>query len=143
MSHKMIMDFRITVQPDLISEVECPTGKAKIIPFDGWVKSELFTGKLLPGAADVQFTNPGGIRHMCAQYMFEGTDRDGRPCRLFVSNNGYFEPGRTPKPFHTCPTFLTDSAVLGEYLHQARFRTEGKTEEDGLHIRVYDVLSQE
>lgn len=143
MSHKMIMDFHINIHSDDISRLECKTGKATIIPFDGWVKSELFTGKLLPGAADVQFTNASGIRHMCAQYMFEGTDSSGSPCKLFVSNNGYFEPNHQPGPFQTCPTFLTDSEVLGEYLHQARFRTEGKTEEDGLHIRVYDVLLEE
>jgi hypothetical protein len=117
-------------------------GNVKIIPFGGWVKSELFSGTMLPGGADVQVTNASGIRHMCAQYMFEGIDHTGEACKLFVSNNGYFEPGSKPKPFHTCPTMMTDSEALSEYLHQARFRAEGKREEDGLHIRIFDVLQE-
>lgn len=139
---KMIMDFHISVYREQISTMVCETGKVKILPFGGWVESDLFTGKILPGAADVQITNASGIRHMCAQYMFEGTDSTGTPCKLFVKNNGYFEPGREPKPFHTCPTMMTDSKALAPYLQQARFRAEGKSEEDGLHIRIFDVMKE-
>lgn len=140
---KLVFDFHVDVYRDQISELVCETGKAKIIPFGGSVESELFTGKLLPGGADVQFTNACGIRHMQAQYMFEGVDYTGTPCKLFVSNNGYFEPAHQPKPFHACPTFLTDSKALAPYLHQARFRDEGIREADCLHIRIYDVLEEE
>lgn len=140
---KCILDFQIEVRSDQVSELTCGIGKVKIIPFDGRVQSELFAGRLLPGAADIQITNASGIRHMCAQYMFEGVDASGTPCRLFVCNNGYFEPGHRPKPFHACPTFMTDSEALGEYLHQPRFRAEGSREEDCLHIRIFDVLREE
>ncbi len=54
-----------------------PDGKVKIIPFTGTVDGNLFQGVVMPGAADVQITNPAGVRHMCAQYMLEGIDVTG------------------------------------------------------------------
>ena len=140
---RLIMDFRVTVHTQLISRIRCETGEAAIIPFDAVVESELFTGKTCPGAADVQVTNASGIRHMCAQYMFEGVDFTGAPCKLFVRNDGYFEPGSRPRPFCTCPSFLTDSKALAGYLHQAIFRAEGESDEECLHIRIFDVVPEE
>ena len=120
-----IMEVNVCFDPAEISVMESPLGKVCMIPFYGDVASELFTGKILPGACDVQVTNAGGIRHMCAQYMYEGTDREGNACHLFVKNDGFFEPGSEPHPFRTCPTIMTDSPALAPYLTQARFRTEG------------------
>lgn len=137
---KLVFDFHIDIYGDKVSAMECEIGKVVIIPFGGEVKSELFTGHLLPGAADVQVTNAAGIRHMQAKYMFDGVDADGKPCKLFVNNNGFFEPDSMPNPFHACPTFMTDSKKLGAYLHQPRFRAEGCMEDDGLHIKIYDVI---
>lgn len=136
---KLIMDFHVTVRREECSHLDCETGRAVIIPFDATVKSELFTGKTLPGAADVQVTNAAGIRHMCAKYMFEGVDYTGTPCKLFVCNDGFFEPNSRPRPFHACPHFMTDSCTLADYLHQEIFRAEGIQEDDCLHIRIYDV----
>lgn len=139
---KMIMDFHVTVRSEECSRITCDTGAAAIIPFDATVESELFAGKTLPGAVDVQVTNSAGIRHMCAQYMFEGTDINGAACKLFVCNSGFFEPNSRPRPFQACPTFLTDSKTLGDYLHKAIFRAEGSTE-DCLHIRIFDETRDE
>lgn len=141
--HKLVFDFHVDVYRDQVSEIDIPTGRVKILPFGGTVESELFTGKILPGGADVQITNAAGIRHMCARYMFEGTDYTGAACKLFVDNNGYFEPGRTPRPFQTCPTMITDSVALAPYLHQPIFRAEGMRDDECLHIRIYDVTAEE
>ena len=138
-----IMEFIIKLKPGETSRMECPTGKVAFLPFEGYVKSDLFTGTILPGAADVQTTDASGIRHMCARYMFKGTDCEGKECYLFVDNNGYFEPGSQPSPFRTCPTFLTDSEALAPYLHQARFRTEGHPGDGGPVIKVFDVLKED
>lgn len=137
---RAIMEFHIQLREELISGMKGPAGAATIIPFTGWVDAPLFSGRILPGAADVQTTDASGTCHMCAQYMFEGKDFTGADCRLFVRNDGYFEPGREPAPFHTCPKFLTDSLPLGEYLHQSRFRGEGIMDKKGLRIVIYDVL---
>ena len=64
-------------------------------------------------------------------------------CKLFICNEGFFEPGSHPRPFHARPTFLTDSKALGGYLMQDRFRAEGSMEDDCLHIRIYDVLKKD
>lgn len=137
---KPIMVFNITINRDDISFMEAPYGKAMMIPFGGTVESELFTGKVLPGACDVQITNAAGIRHMCAQYMFEGTDKEGKACHLFVKNDGYFEPHSNPQPFKAYPTLMTDSGALAPYFSQARFRAEGHSTDNGVDIYIFDTL---
>ncbi len=135
----LIMEIKVVLARDKISELEASNGKAKIIPFSGRVDSPLFSGEILPGAADVQMTNAAGVRHLCAQYMLQGVDSEGNPCRLFISNNGYFERDHRPKPFEACPTFLTDSPVLGPYLQGAHFRAEGHSSPEGVNIRIFDI----
>lgn len=140
MDEKCIMEFVISIKRDDISTMATNRGKVTMIPFDGYVDSKLFTGKILPGGVDVQITNAAGIRHMCARYMFEGVDETGEPCYLFVDNNGYFEPNHEPSPFFTYPTFISDSEVLDSYLRQGRFRAEGHSTKDGVIIKVFDIL---
>ena len=138
----LIMTFHITIDRNAVSEVRTAGRMAKIIPFAGFVDSEHFKGKVLPGAADVQTTDAAGIRHMCAKYMFEGTDAEGRKCRLFVENNGYFEPGSRPKPFHACPTFMSDSPYLSDLLSRPVYRAEGHSTEAGVDIMIFDVTKE-
>lgn len=139
MNGKPIMEFNILVNREKISTMETTVGKVTIIPFSGDVASPLFSGRILPGAADIQVTNAAGIRHMCARYMFEGTDYTGASCRLFVENNGYFERDHQPRPFEAMPAFMTDSPALAKYLHGSHFRTEGHPSESGVTIKVFDV----
>ena len=141
---KLIMEVQVTFDPEIqIPAMEGPLGKVVMIPFGGHVESELFTGDILPGACDVQITNAGGIRHMCAQYMFAGKDMTGADCHVFVQNNGYFEPGSNPMPFRTCPIIMTDSEALLPYFSQARFRTEGWPGEKGVTIKFFDILGDD
>ena len=136
---KPLMVFHITIDRTKISRIE---NKAVIIPFGGYVKSDLFSGSILPGACDVQTYDAAGIRHMCAKYMFEGKDMNGQPCRLFVENNGWFEPGSRPAVFHATPTFMTDSEDLAEILERPCFRSEGHHSEAGVDIHIYKVSRQ-
>lgn len=134
------MTFHIVLNHELVSHMEAGPRSAVIIPFTGTVESPLFTGRVLPGAADVQQVNAAGVRHMCARYMFEGTDSSGSPCKLFVENNGYFQRDGAPKPyFDATPTFLTDSPLLAPYLHTARFRAEGHGTDVGVDILIFDI----
>lgn len=140
---KLVFDFQIHTDDSQVSELRATNGIVLMIPFGGHVESELFTGNILPGGIDVQVENAARIRHMCARYMFEGVDYTGTPCRLFVDNNGYFEPNtRNFNPFRTCPTFMTDSKALAPYLEGAHFRAEGHIKEDGLHILVFDTREE-
>lgn len=134
-----VMTFHIIIDRTSISTLEAGNSKAVIIPFGGYTESEYFKGRILPGAADVQTVDAAGIRHMCAKYMFEGTDGQGNKCRLFVENNGYFEPGSSPSPFHACPVFLSDSEYLNDILAKPVYRAEGHSTKEGVDIRIYDV----
>ena len=80
---------------------------------------------------------------MCAKYMFTGHDCEGNECRLYVENNGYLQPvNRQDAHFNACPRFITDSAVLGSYLCQNRFRSEVQGKEWGIEIRIYDICPE-
>ena len=138
---KLIMTFQIFCDDAGVSDMSGPYGAVTIIPFTGKVESGLFTGEILPGAADVRVENPAGSRNMCAKYMFRGKDSAGNDCFLFVENNAYFTAANRKDPFlHACPRFITDSLVLGEYLCQQRFRSEVQGRDWGVEIRIYDVL---
>lgn len=139
MKKEPIIIVHVTVDNQNISRMEMPDGAVAIIPFTGTVEGELFSGKVMPGAADVQITNPAGVRHMCAQYMLEGTDNTGAACRIFVENHGYFERDHHPKPFETWPLLRTDSVALRGYLHGTHFRAEGHSTETGVDIWVFDT----
>ena len=137
-----IMIFKVYADDSEVSNLECPYGAVTMIPFRATVESDLFTGETRPGAVDVQIENPGMSRHMCAKYMFEGTDKAGNHCRLFVKNDSYLAPIMRNEPyFDGCPTFLTDSPILGEYLCSQHFRSEVSGAEWGVEIRIYDVLN--
>ena len=141
-AEKQVMSFVIEIEEGTITDMKGPYGGVTFIPFTGYVESELFSGKIVPGAADIQVENPAGCRNMCAKYMFKGVDREGKECFLFVENNGYFSPADdVKKPFIAAyPRFITDSAALGPYLSQARFRSEVHGREGGVEIRIIDVL---
>ena len=136
------MTFHITIARSEITRLESPTAKVTFIPFGGTVDSPYFKGKVMPGAADVQVTDASGMRHMCAKYIFEGTDGEGKHCHLFVENNGYLAECMRNDPFiNAYPYFMTDSPVLGEYLSQQRFRSEVQGRDFGVEIRIYDVMN--
>ena len=137
-----IMVFHIQTFKDKTSTLTSSAGTVKIIPFSGSVKSELFCGKVLPGAADVQVTNAAGIRHMCAKYMFEGTDFNGKKCHLYVENNGYFERDSSPSPFHAYPVFMSDSPELAEILSKPVYRSEGHPSAAGVDILIFDTTRE-
>jgi hypothetical protein len=140
---KLILTVAVTIDSGQISSLQGPGGEVLCIPFSGTVSGELFSGRVCPGAADVQRVNLSGVRHMCARYMLEGTDYTGASCRIFVENNGWFsrktEPGA---PFQTVPTFLTDSQALAPYLHRNQFVGEGTPGPNGVTIRLYESLPQ-
>ena len=140
---RRIMTFQIFIDNTLISDMKGPYGGVTFIPFTGRVESELFTGEVVLGAADIQVENPAGCRNMCAKYMFRGKDSTGEDCYLFVENNAYYSPAKKTDSFISAyPRFITDSRVLGEYLSQARFRSEVHGVEGGVEIWIFDVVGE-
>ncbi|MCR5826496.1 MAG: DUF3237 domain-containing protein [Oscillospiraceae bacterium] len=139
MADKLVMELHIELEADKVTELTCPVGAVRMLPFVGTVQSALFTGVVAPGGMDTQVTDAAGTRNMSARYMLVGRDCSGAPCHIYVDNEGWFTNGAHPQPFVTVPTFLTDSAVLAPYLHQRRFRGEGHPGEKGPTIRFYEV----
>jgi len=141
---KLILTVHVHIDRSEITSLNGPGGEVVCIPFGGTVSGDLFSGHVCPGAVDVQRVNLSGVRHMCARYMLDGVDYMGKPCRIFVENNGWFTQDLTPgTAFRTVPTLITDSQALSPYLHQNRFAGEGSPSPDGVTIRLYDVLPQQ
>ena len=114
-------------------------GEVEMIPFKGSVDCELFRGIVEPCGVDTQVVNAAGVRHMSARYMLTGKDSAGKDAHIYVENNGWFEEKYRSMPFHTVPTFYTDSEVLAPYLHRNQFEGEGHIKEDGLHIYFFEI----
>ena len=134
------MRFEIFINGEEISSLENSCGKVIMIPFTGRVESALFTGKILPGACDVQIEDVAKIRRLCARYMFSGQDGEGNPCKLFVENTGFVAPSNVNESFiRACPRFLSDSPALSSYLSVPHFRSEIQGTEKGVEIRIFDT----
>ena len=137
MADKLILQIHVTMDMKDCSFLKGPVGEVVMIPFGGTAEGEIFNGVVRPGGVDCQRVNLAGVRHMCARYMLEGTDSAGEKCHIFVDNNGYFTGMQMP--FHTVPTFMTDSKTLAPYLHRNKFRAEGHPREGGVTIKFFEV----
>ncbi|MBR5932175.1 MAG: DUF3237 family protein [Lachnospiraceae bacterium] len=140
MEKKPIMDLKIDFNGPVL-KMQGEVAEVVMIPFKGSVKSDIFNGIIEPCGVDTQVVNAAHVRHMSARYMLTGKDNTGADAHIFVENNGWFDDTAAPAgtSFRTVPTFYTDSAALAPYLHSTRFSGEGSMEEDGLHIRFYEV----
>lgn len=142
MADKLIMEVYVELEPEKVVELTGNTCKVKMLPFVGTVKGEIFNGAVAPGGVDTQVTNAVGVRNMSARYMLVGTDKAGKPCRIYVDNEGWFTNGEQPRPFTTVPTFLTDSETLAPYLHRNKFRGEGHPGEKGPTIKFFEIMDE-
>ena len=138
MSRKCILDIKIEANGPAL-HMKGENGEVDMIPFKGSVDCDLFHGIVEPCGVDTQVVNAAQVRHMSARYMLTGTDADGQAAHIYIENNGWFDDTQKSMPFHTVPTFYTDSKCLAAYLHRNQFTGEGIEEEDGLHIRFYEI----
>ena len=141
MDRKPIMDIKIEANGPAI-HLQGENGEVLMVPFKGSIKSDLFNGIVEPCGVDTQIVNAANVRHMSARYMLTGKDSAGQDAHIYVENNGWFDDLTKTMPFHTVPTFYTDSKTLAPYLHCNRFVGEGVDEADGLHIYFYEIGGQ-
>ncbi len=141
MKQKPVMDIKIEANGPAI-HLQGENGEVLMVPFKGSVKSDLFNGIVEPCGVDTQVVNAAHVRHMSARYMLTGKDSTGKDAHIFVENNGWFDDLTKTMPFHTVPTFYTDSVALAPYLHRNAFTGEGVDETDGLHIYFYEIGGQ-
>lgn len=140
MERKPILDIKIVSNGENL-HLEGENGVIDMIPFKGSVDCELFKGIVEPCGVDTQVRNAAMVRHMSARYMLTGKDKDGQDAHIYIENNGWFDEreGHMTMPFHTVPTFYTDSKALAPYLHRNQFVGEGHILEDGLHILFFEI----
>lgn len=141
MAKKAIFDIHIEANGPAL-HLKGENAEVDMIPFKGTVESELFSGIVEPCGVDTQVVNAAYVRHMSARYFMTGTDKAGKNAHIYVENNGWFDDRTKTMPFHTVPTFYTDSEALAPYLHSTRFEGEGVEEADGLHIYFYEIGGQ-
>ena len=110
--------LRIHVRLTVTQQVQGKMGRAMMLGFTGTCESAVFNGKVLEGGIDTQIQLEGEPLHLSARYIMRGTDLSGRPCSIFIENNGMAaEDGR----IRTTPRILTDSDALS-YLETAELR---------------------
>ena len=141
MDRDVLSHYNLRARAGEVTLLEGENGSVVMIPFKGSVKSELFNGIVEPCGVDTQIRNAAMVRHMSARYMLTGTDCEGKEAHIYIENNGWFDErgGHMTMPFHTVPTFYTDSKALAPYLHRNQFEGEGHMLEDGLHILFFEI----
>lgn len=107
-------------------------GSVQMILFDGYCRSNIFQGNILPGGVDTQVLKPDGSGSLSARYMLHGTDADGNSCKLFIENNA--ETGKEQPPV-TQPRIYTDNPRL-KWLETADLYGKMLTENGQLVISV-------
>lgn len=115
-------------------EVKGKTGEAMMICFDGSCDCENFKGKILPGGVDTQKEWYPQARTLSARYILEGTDREGKACRIFIENNG--TANETGMVGQTTPRIFTDSECLS-WMETAELTGTITSWEQGVMIHIF------
>lgn len=80
------------------------SGSATMIHFTGRGECDNFNGNVVADSVDTRLKFPGMVESLSARYILDGTDAAGRPCRIYVENNGIDDNGMV-----TEPVIITDS----------------------------------
>ncbi len=110
------------------------TSDVTAIHFTGYAEGDYFNGTVLPHGIDFQKIKPGSSPELSARYLLEGTDCDGKPCRIAIENNGSSDENGVVR---TKPFLVTDSRALA-WMETAEL-TGTITNEDGLVIHILDI----
>lgn len=122
--------LRIKVKVDGCHELASKPRGARLLPFSGSCESPLFHGTILPGGVDAQVDAAPGQGSLSARYMLEGTDAEGKPCRLYIDNSAVTREGVDTV---THPRVMTDSAAL-KWLETASL--QGRIESKDGHLEI-------
>ena len=110
-------------------EVQSDAVTVRQVLFDGYAEGEAFRGKILPGGVDTQTIPVDGDGMLCARYMLEGRDSEGKDCQLYIENTA------TLGGEITHPRFVSDSKVLSQL---AKEKLQGRmiSDEQGFRIEI-------
>ncbi|MCH5286540.1 MAG: alpha/beta fold hydrolase [Christensenellaceae bacterium] len=124
--------LRIKVMLDGMNELKAQPCSIRMLPFHGSCESKLFCGTILPGGVDTQVDFAPGQNTLSARYMLEGTDAEGKPCRLYIDNSAVSRKG---SDMITHPRVTTDSAAL-KWLESAALTGKIESKDDHLEIVI-------
>lgn len=102
-----VLTLHITLTEQI--RVEGGQGCSNMLTFTGTAEGPYFHGTILSGGVDTQILR-GNHLTLSARYTLEGIDAEGKPCRLFIENNGATDD--VTAPMTTTPMLLTDSSAL-------------------------------
>ena len=120
--------FEIDVTINGSQSVRGSTRDICMIFFSGEASGKYFSGKVIGTGTDTQNIMGDGSVFLSARYMLEGTDIDGKSCRIFKENNGSHEKGFLPK-------IVTDSKALSVF-EEMPLRAEITGTEKGVIVSV-------
>lgn len=126
-----ILTIHVTLDESM--ELQGVRQGVRMISFSGMAQGAYFQGRILPHGVDTQRLAPGMPPVLSARYMLEGTDDAGKPCRMFVENNGMEDAYGV---LRTKPVIITDSRSLA-WMEDAAL--EGTVEgcPGGVRIHIY------
>ncbi|UOQ83557.1 DUF3237 family protein [Gracilibacillus salinarum] len=110
-----------------------------MITFQGHVTGDYFKGEILDGGVDTQIIGRFDDRHtLSARYMLEGTDYTGKPCKIYIENNGSINNKLLNGLFRSYPKIITNSKALA-FLNDDMLVAEGQSTASGLDINIYRI----
>lgn len=90
-------------------EVTGQHSRIAMIPFTGKAYGEYFNGEIIGTGVDTQKYDINSDKcSLSARYMLQGTDKDGKECRIFIENGLKDQNG-----WH--PMIVTDSECLSTW----------------------------
>ena len=123
--NELIMTINVTTYEAQMLEGQ--TSRVVMIPFSGEATGKYFNGKTIANGVDTQITTKNGFS-LSARYMLEGTDYNGKKCRLFIENNGTSLDDCRPKIY-------TDSEALA-FLENAELAAKVEYIENGVSVSI-------
>ena len=123
--------LRILIKPTGSNEIHFRNEAFNMVLFEGECDCENFKGKILPGGVDTQYYYAEGMGRISARYMLEGVDKEGKPCKIFIQNEGEHEHRFLP----TTPKVYTDSEALS-WMQDADLIGYMIFEEDKLFVSI-------
>lgn len=124
--------LRVDVSLNDFMEVNGAGHSACMVMFSGTADGPYFQGKILPHGVDTQMRTEGKPVTLSARYILEGTDDQGKPCRIFIENNGTEDPDHV---IRTRPVIVTDSASLA-WMEYADLHGTVEGTADGVIIHI-------
>jgi len=127
MEQTPVLTVRVLTKPE--KTVRGKKRDVVIVPFTGTAEGPMFTGLVSGEGVDTQKYDKEGRGLLSARYLLEGTDMTGRPCRIFIENEGSFDRGFRP-------LIVTDSPSLA-FLEDMDARATVEPAPDGVTVRIF------